>query len=72
MMNFLRPWKARRKKEPCFSRSERQTVFQFIDADEGRSVNGYHINGSSRSKYARTGNGVSGQRIETAPARPKA
>ena len=44
-------------------------MFQFIDADEGRSVNDNHINGSSRSKYGSTGNGLPGQRIETAPAR---
>ena len=48
-----------KKKEAMVSRSEIQTMFQFIDADEGRSVNDNHTNGSSLSKYARTGNGVS-------------
>ena len=48
-----------KKKEAMVSRSEIQTMFQFIDADEGRSVNDNHMNGSSLSKYARTGNGVS-------------
>ena len=47
-----------KKKEAMVSRSEIQTMFQFIDADEGRLVNDNHISGSSRSKYARTGNGV--------------
>src|SRR5438128_4373677 len=49
---------SRKKREAMLSRSEIQTVFQFIDADEGRLVNDKHINGYSRSKYARTGNGV--------------
>jgi gluconokinase len=47
-----------KKREAMVSRSEIQTMFQFIDADEGRSVNDTHINGSSRLKCARTGNGV--------------
>ena len=47
-----------KKKEARPSRSEIQTMFQFIDADEGRLVNDKHTNGSSRSKCARTGNGV--------------
>jgi hypothetical protein len=47
-----------KKKEAMVSRSEIQTMFQFIDADEGRLVNDNHINGSSRSKYGRTGNGI--------------
>jgi hypothetical protein len=35
-----------KKREAMLSRSEIQTVFQFIDADEGRPVNGnYHRNG---------------------------
>ena len=49
---------SQKKKEAMLSRSEIQTMFQFIDADEGRLVNDKHINGYSRSKYARTGNGV--------------
>jgi hypothetical protein len=60
----LESWK---KKEAMLSRSEIQTMFQFMDADEGRSVNDKHINGYSRSKTA-TGRWPSGQRIETAPA----
>jgi Domain of unknown function (DUF5069) len=47
-----------KKKEGMVSRSEIQTMFQFIDADEERSVNDNHLNGSSLSKYDRTGNGV--------------
>jgi len=39
-----------KKREAMLSRSEIQTVFQFIDADEGRPVNGNHpLNGSSQS-----------------------
>lgn len=47
-----------KKKEAMVSRSEIQTMFQFIDADEGRLVNDNHTNGSSRLKCGRTGNGV--------------
>jgi hypothetical protein len=47
-----------KKKEAMVSRSEIQTMFQFIDADERRLVNDNHTNGSSRSKYGRTGNGL--------------
>lgn len=47
-----------KKQEAMVSRSEIQTMFQFIDADEGRLVNDNHIKGSSCSKYGRTGNGV--------------
>ena len=47
-----------KKREAMVSRSEIQTMFQFIDADEGRLVNDNHINGSSRSKYGRTENDV--------------
>ena len=47
-----------KKKEGMVSRSEIQTMFQFIDADEERSVIDNHLNGSSLSKYGRTGNGV--------------
>ena len=49
---------SQKKKEAMLSRSEIQTMFQFIDADEGRLVNDKHINGYWRSKYGRTGNGV--------------
>jgi gluconokinase len=47
-----------KKKEAMVSRSEIQTMFQFIDADEGRVVNDNHTNGSSRSKCGKTGQGV--------------
>jgi hypothetical protein len=57
-----------KKKEAMVSRSEIQTMFQFIDADEGRVVNGNHTNGSSRSKCGKTEHGLPGQRIETARA----
>jgi hypothetical protein len=33
---------SRRRNTRCFSRSEIQTVFQFIDADSGRGVNDNH------------------------------
>ena len=52
---------SRKKKEAMLPRSEIQTMFQFIDADEGRVVNDKHINGDWRSKYGRTGNSVSGK-----------
>jgi hypothetical protein len=57
-----------KKKEAMISRSEIQTMFQFIDADEGRLVNDNHINGSSHSKYGKTGSDVPAKRIETAAA----
>jgi hypothetical protein len=39
-----------KKREAMLSRSEIQTVFQFIDADEGRPVNGNHpLNGNNQS-----------------------
>ena len=41
-----------KKKEAMASRSEIQTMFQFIDADEGRLVNDNHINGCSRLSMA--------------------
>jgi Domain of unknown function (DUF5069) len=47
-----------KKKEAMVSRSEIQTMFQFIDADEGRLVNDNHTKNSSCSKYGRTGNGA--------------
>jgi len=47
-----------KKKEAMVSRSEIQTMFQFIDADEGRAVNDKHTNGSSRPKCGKTANGV--------------
>ena len=40
-----------KKKEGMASRSEIQTMFQFIDADEGRSVNDKHISCYSRPRY---------------------
>ena len=49
---------SQKKKEAMLSRSEIQTMFQFIDADEGRLVNDKHINRYSRARYGRTGNGV--------------
>ena len=52
-----------KKKEGMVSRSEIQTMFQFIDADEGRLVNDKHISGDSRSTYGRTGRWSSGQII---------
>ena len=39
-----------KKKEAMLSRSEIKTMFQFIDADEGRLVNGSDLNGSTRQK----------------------
>ena len=39
-----------KKKEGMASRSEIQTMFQFIDADEGRSVNDKHVSCYSRPK----------------------
>src|SRR5438874_4395354 len=61
---------SQKKKGAMLSRSEIQTMFQFIDADEGRLVNDNHINGNghSRSRYGWTGNGLAGQRIETCAA----
>ena len=41
---------SQKKKGAMLSRSEIQTVFQFIDADEGRSVNGYHVKASRTRK----------------------
>jgi len=43
-------------------------MFQFIDADEGRSVNDKHANSYSRPKYGATGRYPFGQREEIAPA----
>ena len=57
-----------KKKEAMVSRSEIQTMFQFIDADEGRLVNDKHIKCYSRPKQGRTGGLPSDQRGETAPA----
>lgn len=39
-----------KKEQGMISRSEIETLFQFIDADEGRSINGNHTNGSARQK----------------------
>ena len=55
-----------KKKEAMVSRSEIQTMFQFIDADEGRVVNDKHINCHPRPKYGATGRWPLGQREETA------
>jgi hypothetical protein len=52
-----------KKKEAMLSRSEIQTMFQFIDADEGRLVNDRHIKSYSGSNHSRTG-----RWIETAPS----
>jgi hypothetical protein len=41
---------SQKKKEAMLSRSEIQTVFQFIDADEGRLVNGRHAKVSRTRK----------------------
>jgi hypothetical protein len=57
---------SQKKREAMVSRSEIQTMFQFIDADEGRLDK--HVNGDSRSTYGRTGRWSSGQMIETAHA----
>ncbi len=53
-----------KKKEAMLSRSEIQTMFQFMDADEGRLVNDnhIHINGCSRLSMA-------GRRGRLTPAR---
>src|SRR5207249_3678732 len=56
-----------KKKEAMLSRSEIQTMFQFIDADEGRSVNDRHIRSYPGSNFGRTARWSSDQRIETAP-----
>jgi hypothetical protein len=40
---------AEKKKEAMLSGSEIKTMFQFIDADEGRLVNGSHLNGKNGS-----------------------
>ena len=58
---------SQKKKEAMLSRSEIQTMFQFIDADEGRLVNDKHINGCSRSKYWQDRK-MAFRRIETAPS----
>jgi gluconokinase len=42
-----------KKKEAMLSRSEIKTMFQFIDADEGRLVNGNHLNGRNGSTRQR-------------------
>jgi hypothetical protein len=63
-----------KKKEAMHSRSEIQTLFQFIDADEGRLVNDNH------AKFCRTRKRAviparewpSGQRLKTGPAPLKA
>lgn len=57
-----------KKREAMASRSEIQTMFQFIDADEGRSVNDKHPNCYSRPKYGGTRKYPFGQREEIARA----
>ena len=53
---------SQKKKEAMLSRSEIQTMFQFIDADEGRLVNDKHMNCYSRPKCGTTGRWPFGQR----------
>lgn len=57
-----------KKKEGMPSRSEIQTMFQFIDADEGRVVNDKHIKCYPRPKYGGTSRLPTGQSGETARA----
>jgi gluconokinase len=57
-----------KKKEGMASRSEIQTMFQFIDADEGRSVNDKHFNCYSRPRLWQNGRLPSGLRSETVTA----
>jgi hypothetical protein len=45
---------AEKKKEAMLSRSEIKTMFQFIDADKGRLVNGSHLNGKNGTKNDKT------------------
>jgi gluconokinase len=60
---------SQKKKEAMLSRSEIQTVFQFIDADEGRVVNDNHTRASrTRKRVAIPAiEWPSGQRIQSAP-----
>ena len=59
---------SQKKKEAMLSRSEIQTVFQFIDADEGRLVNGQHVKASRALKRVAipATEWPSGQRRQTA------
>ena len=57
-----------KKKEGMPSRSEIQTMFQFIDADEGRVVNDKHINCYPRPKYGGSSRLPAGQSGETTRA----
>lgn len=59
---------SQKKKGAMLSRSEIQTVFQFIDADEGRFVNGHHVNTSRALKRVAipATEWPSGQRRQTA------
>lgn len=60
---------SQKKKGAMLSRSEIQTVFQFIDADEGRLVNGHHANASRAIKRVAipATEWPSSQRRQTAP-----
>jgi hypothetical protein len=59
---------SQKKKEAMLSRSEIQTVFQFMDADEGRLVNDHHIKAPRiRTRFALPAREwPSGERIRTA------
>jgi gluconokinase len=61
---------SQKKKGAMLSRSEIQTVFQFIDADEGRFVNGRHAKFSRALKRVAipATEWPSSQRRQTAPA----
>jgi len=60
---------SQKKKGAMLSRSEIQTVFQFIDADEGRLVNGHHVKASRALKRVAipSTEWPSGKRRQTAP-----
>jgi len=45
---------AEKQKEAMLSRLEIKTMFQFIDADKGRLVNGSHLNGKNGTKNDKT------------------
>ena len=65
---------SQKKKEAMLSRSEIQTVFQFIDADEGRFVNDNHTKASRTCKRVAipAREWPSARRIGTAPTPLKA
>jgi uncharacterized protein DUF5069 len=60
---------SQKKKGAMLSRSEIQTVFQFIDADEGRLVNGHYVKASRTRKRVAipATEWPSGQRSQTVP-----